>query len=57
MIIIIIIIIIWEFFTPRWSSSAVLVRASLLKYPGLFLGFWPISTILSFDGLNSPFYF
>ena len=33
----------------RWFFTGVWVTASLLKSPGLFLVFWPFSTMLSFE--------
>ena len=43
--IIIIIIIIIIIYTSWWSSTEVWVTASLLKSPGLFSVFWPVSII------------
>ena len=38
----------WEFFTPALADGFSLVTSSLLKSPGLFSVFWPISIMLYF---------
>ena len=52
-------LLIWEFFyisVSWWFSTGVWVTANLLKSPGLFLVFWPISKILQLDSLCSSSY-